>query len=135
MLLGDGKLMKDTGCKCQQVAPSRVTMRITYPEVRSRTKHSATTEVTGVDVVPEHARPGKPVLGKVHTSESKAQGGYRHCLSVVFFFFLVITSEVNNVLVGCGPTSLGVTVHKIVAAQIDLGHGGSITLVSDEFKY
>ena len=62
MLFGGGKLVEDTGCKCQQVAPLiRVIKPITYPEVRSR-KHSATAEVTGVDVVPEHARPGKPVL-------------------------------------------------------------------------
>lgn len=58
MLFGGGKLVKDTGCKCQQVAPL---IRVIKPSVRSR-KHSATAEVTGVDVVPEHARPGKPVL-------------------------------------------------------------------------
>jgi len=79
-------------------------------------------EAIDVNVVSEHARPGKPKLDKVIADEVQASKG-------------------AIVVACCGPTSLNVMVRKIVATQIDPGRirrgdmRGSITLVSEEFEY
>ncbi|KAF9242136.1 hypothetical protein BU15DRAFT_87038 [Melanogaster broomeanus] len=75
-------------------------------------------EALDVNVVSEHARPGKPKLDKVLTGGGGE--GRRGC---------------------CGPASLNAMVRKIIAAQIDparIRRGdmrGSIALVSEEFEY
>jgi hypothetical protein len=97
-------------------------------------------EAIDVNVVSEHARPGKPKLDKVIADEVQASKGaiVVACQMTPFF----ITGEADSMpLLGCGPTSLNVMVRKIVATQIDPGRirrgdmRGSITLVSEEFEY
>ncbi|KAH7889238.1 ferric reductase like transmembrane component-domain-containing protein [Phlebopus sp. FC_14] len=79
-------------------------------------------EAMDVDVVAEHARPGKPKLDKVIADE-------------------VEVAKQGVIVACCGPTSLNAMVRKIIAAQIDPGRirrgdmRGSIALVSEEFEY
>ncbi|KAG1827242.1 uncharacterized protein BJ212DRAFT_1443366 [Suillus subaureus] len=79
-------------------------------------------EALDIDVVAEHARPGKPKLDRILADE-------------------VEQSEGPVMVACCGPTSLNAMVRKIIAAQIDPGRvwrgdmRGSISLVSEEFEY
>ncbi|KIJ68920.1 hypothetical protein HYDPIDRAFT_79795 [Hydnomerulius pinastri MD-312] len=79
-------------------------------------------EAIDVEIIAEHARPGKPKLDKVIADEVEAAKG-------------------SVIVACCGPTSLNAMVRKIIAAQIDpsrIRQGdmrGSIALVSEEFEY
>ncbi|KAI6128265.1 ferric reductase like transmembrane component-domain-containing protein [Pisolithus croceorrhizus] len=79
-------------------------------------------EAKEVDVMSEHARPGKPRLDKVIADEVERSGG-------------------SVVVACCGPTSLDAMVRKIIAKQTNperIRRGdmrGLITLVSEEFEY
>lgn len=79
-------------------------------------------EALDINVVAEHARPGKPKLDRILADE-------------------VEQSEGSVMVACCGPTSLNAMVRKIIAAQIDPGRvwrgdmRGSISLVSEEFEY
>ncbi|KAG2111597.1 uncharacterized protein F5147DRAFT_92393 [Suillus discolor] len=79
-------------------------------------------EARDINVVAEHARPGKPKLDRILADE-------------------VEQSEGSVMVACCGPTSLNVMVRKIIAEQIDPGRvwrgdmRGSISLISEEFEY
>ncbi|KAG1753453.1 hypothetical protein EDB19DRAFT_1979473 [Suillus lakei] len=79
-------------------------------------------EARDINIVAEHARPGKPKLDRILADE-------------------VEQSEGSVMVACCGPTSLNAMVRKIIAAQIDPGRvwrgdmRGSISLVSEEFEY
>lgn len=79
-------------------------------------------EAREVDVMSEHARPGKPRLDKVIADEVEQSGG-------------------SVVVACCGPSSLDAMVRKIIAKQTSpdrIRRGdmrGLITLVSEEFEY
>lgn len=79
-------------------------------------------EAKEVDIMSEHARPGKPKLDKVIADEVEQSGG-------------------SVVVACCGPSSLDAMVRKIIAKQINpkrIRQGdmrGLITLVSEEFEY
>ncbi|KAF9218400.1 hypothetical protein BS17DRAFT_798591 [Gyrodon lividus] len=79
-------------------------------------------EARDINVISEHARPGKPKLDKVIADEVEGSKG-------------------AVVVACCGPTSLNAMVRKIIAAQIDparIWRGdmrGCIALVSEEFEY
>lgn len=84
--------------------------------------HISEEEARDINVVAEHARPGKPKLDRILADE-------------------VEQSEGSVMVACCGPTSLNAMVRKIIAAQIDPGRvwrgdmRGSISLVSEEFEY
>ncbi|KAH7926310.1 hypothetical protein BV22DRAFT_365979 [Leucogyrophana mollusca] len=79
-------------------------------------------EAIDVNIIAEHARPGKPKLDRILADEVERSKG-------------------SVVVACCGPTSLNAMVRKIIAAQIDPGRirrgdmRGSIALVSEEFEY
>ncbi|OJA10566.1 hypothetical protein AZE42_03146 [Rhizopogon vesiculosus] len=79
-------------------------------------------EAQDINVVAEHARPGKPKLDRILADEVEQSKG-------------------SVVVACCGPTSLNAMVRKIIAAQIDPARvwrgdmRGSISLVSEEFEY
>lgn len=93
-----------------------------------------------INVVSEHARPGKPKLDRMIADEVENSKGSTivACKSCTVFFVLTIYSSSYS---GCGPTSLNAMVRKIIAAQIDpsrIRRGdmrGMIALVSEEFEY
>jgi hypothetical protein len=79
-------------------------------------------EMKDINVVSEHARPGKPKLDRILFDEVERATG--------------------SIIVGCcGPSSLNAMIRKSIAAQIDptrIKNGemqGHITLVSEEFSY
>ncbi|KAG2753223.1 hypothetical protein P692DRAFT_20723005 [Suillus brevipes Sb2] len=84
--------------------------------------HISEEEARDINVVAEHARPGKPKLDRILADE-------------------VEQSEGSVMVACCGPTSLNAMVRKIIVAQIDPGRvwrgdmRGSISLVSEEFEY
>ena len=97
-------------------------------------------EAIDINVVSEHARPGKPKLDKVIADEVQASKG-AVVVACQLTPFVILGEADSMPWLGCGPTSLNVMVRKIVATQIDPGRirrgdmRGSITLVSEEFEY
>jgi len=79
-------------------------------------------EAMDLNIVSEHARPGKPKLNRILADEVEQSRG-------------------QVVVACCGPTSLNAMVRKTIASQIDPARirkgdlRGSVALVSEEFEY
>jgi len=79
-------------------------------------------EIHAINVVAEHARPGKPKLNAILAEE-------------------VEDSQGSVIVACCGPTSLNAVIRKAISQQIDparIRRGdmrGTIALVSEEFHF